>query len=163
MCYWAGPSPLLPAWVCPHEKCNMRHQNDGRYRLQGKKKELNSALCFPSTWYQGYPFYKHHPLGSLRTLEEEVVQGSILRLWVKTHTWMAEFMLYRKPHPGTLLNASLWWTLTLALFSWQIYFRCWKWEQFNGLHHARPNLNRSSYERQHHTSGSASHEADSHC
>lgn len=51
-----SPSPLLLGWVCPCEKCNMRHQNDERYELQGKEKELNSALCFQSTWYQDKHF-----------------------------------------------------------------------------------------------------------
>lgn len=41
----------------------MRHQNDERYRLQGKEKELNGALCFQSTWYQDKPFHKLHPVG----------------------------------------------------------------------------------------------------
>lgn len=43
-------SPLLLAGACPREKCNMRHQNDERYRLQGKEQKLNHVLCFQGAY-----------------------------------------------------------------------------------------------------------------
>lgn len=61
-CYWAGACPLSAGWVRPCEKCNMRHQNDERYGLQGKETELNGVLCLASTWYEDKPLHMHHPL-----------------------------------------------------------------------------------------------------
>lgn len=56
------PAPLWFAGVCPREKCNLKHQSDERYRLQGKRRKLNSALCFQSARYQEKLFCKHHAM-----------------------------------------------------------------------------------------------------
>lgn len=95
-----GLSPLLLGWVCPCEKCNMRHQNDERYRLQGKEKELNSSLCFQSTWYQDKLFHRHHRLGPLRARQRREIQCSTLSLQMQAHRWTGS-MVY--PVPGTTL------------------------------------------------------------
>lgn len=56
------PASLWFAGVCPCEKCNLKHRSDERYRLQGKRRKLNSALCFQSAWYQKKLLYKHHTM-----------------------------------------------------------------------------------------------------